>query len=349
MMGSKYARLVGLQSVSLLVGNFLLLSIFAVHLGLAGSGHILPAISLLASAVVFRYVVVYHQFSRPRYRTVSLVPATAAFCIAGITAFHSFPASVSLASLRAVFSRSAFTLGSATFLPDWWIATILGSASLLMILGVIRTRDLSPYPKPTEIRAVAASPAYFGFVCTVFGLWAVLFVGIGVQRVVVVAPLFEELLKFGVAVLVGSVLFDRSVLARIGVALVVGALFGLVEHATTYPMESDTVYAFRTIFHSTTTVLSVTLYTVFETRGANTLQWLAPSYAVMLHFFYNTFVVLSSVISVAVFGFQSTVPSLVYGSAAILLAVGLLVVGMSNWNAIVAIHRPLEQTLSDLF
>lgn len=347
-MKSSVTRYVLLQSFSLLVTGFLLLSIFSVYTGLVGQFYILPTILTLASAVVLRYAGVYHRFSKPTYRKFALALLTVAFIASSTVTLKAFLSVVSLNELHRVFQHGTVRPGSTNFLPEWWIAALLVLAGGLTLIGSVVTRDFSSYPKPTEIREIATSPAYFGFTCTFFGLWAVLFVGISIQRVIIFAPLFEELLKFGVALLVGSTLFGRSLPARIGVALVVGSLFGLVEHATTYPMEADAVYLFRTVFHSMTTILSVSVYTLFESRKADGLLWIAPAYSIMLHFFYNTFVVLSTVISVSVFGFQNDYVPLIYGTAVILLTTGLLLLVGIYQKAIVAIHKPLEHVLSDL-
>lgn len=348
MMNRNTAHYYVFQLLSLLVTGFVLLSIFVVYVGLVGRTYVPLAVLALFSAVALRYVVVYHRFARPAYRFLAAVPLALALVASGLVALARLHSAVSLADLKRVFFRDTLRFGTAEFLPGWWIAALLLPAGALIVVGWLVTRDPGRYPKPTAIREIATSPAYFGAVCIVFGLWAVLFVGISIQRIVVVAPLFEELLKFGVALLIGGILFDRSVAARIGVALVVGALFGLIEHATTYPTEADTVYLFRTLFHASTTVLSVSTYTVFESHGEDRLRWIAPAYPVALHFFYNTFAVVSALLTVAVFGSHYSILSLVYGAGALVVSAGLLLLGLVSHRGIVALHRPLEHVLSDL-
>jgi len=332
---------------SLVVTAFLLFSVFAVHTGLAGRSFIPPAVLALAAAVAFRYAAVYHRFSNPAHRALALVPfvVTAA---AGALALEPLLTAVSVDALRDVFGGAGFRFGASEFLPVWWPAVLLVPAGVLALLGSVNTRDFSPYPKPTAIRELARSPVYFGAVCAFFGLWAVLFVGIAIQRIVVIAPVFEELLKFGVALMVGSALFGRSMAARIGIAVVVGAVFGLVEHATTYPTEADTVYLFRTLFHTMMTVLSVSAYTAFESRGETALSWIAPAYSTLFHFFYNTFVVLWAVISVTVYGGQTLGAPLFYESVVLLLATVLVLFAVFYRRGLIALYRPLEYVLSDL-
>lgn len=347
-MTSSLVRTLPLQLFSTLVASFILFSIFAVYTSLVGQFYILTALLTLASAVALRYVSLYHQFSNQLSRKLILGPLTIGFIASAAVSLETLHSTVSLSQLLSMFQGESIQFGSANFLPPWWIATFLLPAGCVVLVASVVTRDFTAYPKPTEIRTIATSPAYFGLTCSVIGLWAVLFVGVAIQRVVVIAPIFEELLKFGIALLVGGVLFGRSFAARIAVAFVVGALFGLVEHATTYPTETDMIYLFRTVFHGMTTVLSVAAYTLFESQDESRLQWIAPTYSVLLHFFYNTFVVLSALISVLVFGSQSTLLPLVYGSAVILLASGLLLLTIVYRDAVIAIYRPFEYILSDL-
>lgn len=346
-MVSSRVRYVLLQPLSLLITWFILLSTFSVYTGLIAQSYIFIATLTLASAVGLRYAAVYHRFSTRTYRLLALVPLTIILLVASTIAFDTLRSTVSLEAFYVVFQSDSFRIGSTNFLPNWWIAVLLVPAGVLSLAGSVLPGELSPYPKPTEIREIAMSPVYFSVACIVFGLWAVLLVGISLQRVIIIAPIFEELLKFGVALLVGSVFFGRSFPARIGVAIVVGSLFGIIEHATTYPMEADAIYLFRTLFHTTTTVLSVSVYTVFERRGPNEFRWIAPVYPILLHFFYNTFAVLSAVIGVSVFGSSNTTITLLYGAAVILLAVVLVLLAGISQKTLVAIHRPLKQFLSE--
>ena len=336
------------QGFSVAVAGFVLLTIFAIYTAAIGSSAILPTVATLGSVVALRYVAMYHPFSRTLSRRVlGLVTAVVTVAIGGFTLL-SFTDAVTVSHLLRAFDGSPIRIGTSQFLPDWWIAAILAPAGVLILAGAVGSVDFEVYPGPTTIRETALSPVYFGLTCAFFGLWAVGFVGVSIQRVVVIAPIFEELLKFGIALLVGSALFGRSLAARVGVAVVVGSLFGLVEHATTYPGEADSVYLFRTLFHMMTTVLSVTLYTSFESRGEVRYQWISPVLSMFVHFFYNTFVVLSSIISVVVLGDQSTTLSLVYGGVAIVATTTLVALTLFRYRVVEKIYVPLEHVLSDL-
>jgi hypothetical protein len=340
-------RRVPAQIVSIVTTGLLLLSIFTIHTGFADVTHIILPLLTLASATALRYATIYHQYSKSKYRIYLTVPLSIIFLLLAARAINSIFSKISINKVDRLLEQESFDLGSSSFLPNWWIGIILVVAGSLIVIGIVNSRDSSPYPIPSEIRATAISPVYFGLACSFFGLWAVLFAGFSIQRIIVIAPIFEELLKFGVALLVGSTLFGRSLAARIGVGLVVGASFGLIEHATTYPTESDLYYLSRTVFHSATTVLSITSYTLFESRNKIRLQWIAPVYSMLFHFIYNTFVVLVSVISILVFNSQDTFIPVIGSSIIILITAVLVVIGILYTSILVTTHRPLEQFLSD--
>ncbi len=314
-----------LQLSSLLVSIFVLCSIFALQTGLIGLQFIAPVLLMIASWVVFRYIIVSHSVTESVYRRLFSVLSVAV--VIGITAVTAkkFVTTVSLAKFRILIYAENPQDFPTEFLPEWWSGIILAVAAVLLLLGSIRPQSLQPYDRPREIRTAPLSPPFFGFGCAFFGLWAVLFVGFSIQRVIVIAPIFEELLKFGIALLVGSTLFDRSLTARIGVAVVVGALFGLIEHATTYPTEPDSLYLFRTLFHATTTVLSITVYTVWEADGETTLRWIAPMFSMWIHFFNNTFAVLSAIVFAFLYQPTASSVALVYSFLTVIVTTGLII------------------------
>jgi hypothetical protein len=346
--GSTTATWAVLQVYSLLVAGLVLLAIAAVQTGQLGLDAILPTLGTLAAAVVFRYVAVYHRFTDPRYRTVLLVPSAVATAVATALTAKRFVDAGTLDALARTVQAGPLNATASPLVPVPWVAALLAAGAVLVLVGALTPRPLASYPRPTTLRDVATSPVYFGFATAFFGLWAVAFVGVSIQRIVVVAPIFEELLKFGVAILVASTLFDRSRAARIGVALVVGMLFGVVEHATTYPTETDTLYLFRTVFHAMTTVLSVAAYTYFESRGDHRTQWLAPVLSMAIHFFYNTFAVLSAVLAVVVLGNPVENLTMVYGAVAILTLTVLVGLVLRRHPLVRLLYTPLEDVLAHL-
>jgi hypothetical protein len=337
-----------LQAISLYITGLLLITIFAIQTGLIENMAIFFSVFATSATIIFRYTAIYHQFKRRFYKTILLSIASIAIVVGLVVSSRFLINSLTISDFKDVFHRPSFKFQLESFLPEWWSAIILILAGIFILVGSILTRDFKPYPKPTEFRTVASSPVYFAFVCAFFGLWAVLFVGINIQRIIIIAPIFEELLKFGIALLIGSTLFGRSQSARIGIAIVVGSSFGLIEHSTTYPTEMDALHVFRTIFHMSTTVLSVSIYTYFESKDEAKLCWIAPAFPIILHFFYNTFAVISGLIIYAVHGSEMPVVSLVYGTIAIFIAVVFVALAIIRHRAITAIHKPLQYVLSDL-
>jgi hypothetical protein len=314
-----------LQLLSLFVAVFVLCSIFALHTGLIRLQFIGPVLLMIASWVGFRYIFIYYPFLENTYRRLfSILSAVVVIGVTWITA-RQLVIAVSTAEFQELIHAEIPREFPTSFLPEWWSGIILTVAAVFFLIGSIRLQLLQRYIHPTEIWKVPLSPPYFGFGCAFFGLWAVLFVGISVQRIIIIAPIFEELLKFGVALLVGSTLFDRSLAARIGVAVVVGTSFGLIEHATTYSAEPDFLYLFRTLFHATTTVLSISVYTVWESDGETTLLWIAPIYSMWIHFFNNTFAVISAIIFAFLSEPIASSMAPVYSFLTVIVTIGLVI------------------------
>ncbi|MFA5942950.1 MAG: hypothetical protein WC876_00615 [Candidatus Thermoplasmatota archaeon] len=76
-------------------------------------------------------------------------------------------------------------------------------------------------------------------------------------QVLIGAPLFEEAFKLGLALLPCAALKVRWLTIRLPVALVVGAGFGLLEHALSYSTEDDVILYGRMAFHGLSTGLSM--------------------------------------------------------------------------------------------
>lgn len=339
---------VGLQTFSLTVTVFVLFITIVAFIHPIENEMVGLTIGTLLTAVLFRYTAVYHPFKSRLLKKSFLGLAFLAFITIGGVTIHRFFTEIGPSNILRAFQDIEFQLQLDTLLPEWWITIIVSVSGILILLGSIISWDFRAYPKPSGMREITASPSYFGFVCSLVGIWAVLFVGFSVQRIVVIAPIFEEFLKFGVALLISSVLFGRSTLSRLGTAIIVGSLFGFIEHTTTYPSEPSISFLFRTLFHMTTTVLSISVYSAFEAHEETVLIPLAPLYSILIHFFNNTFVVLSSIIIAIGFETSSRIPSLLYGSVAILLVGVLVVLSFTNYQIIKKIHQPFEYVLSHL-
>lgn len=339
---------VGLQIFSLSVAGFVLFTIFAASVRTIEYEVLGLTIGTLVAAIAFRYTAVYHQFKSVLLKKMLLGVTFLTFLAIGGLTIQTFLNEIRPAHVLSGLHRINFQLQLDTLLPEWWITLILSVAGGLILSGLVTSWDFSPYPKPSRMREIPASPPYFGLVCSIFGIWAVMFVGFSVQRIIIIAPFFEELLKFGVALLISSVLFGRSRFSRIGTAIVVGSLFGFIEHGTTYSSEPSVSFLFRTLFHMTTTVLSVSVYSAFERHGEPTFQSLAPVYSILIHFYYNTFVVMSSIILAVGFETSYRMPSLLYGSGVILLVSLLVILSFTRYRILQRIHLPFKYVLSHL-
>lgn len=285
-----------LQLSALLVSVFVLFSIFIIQIGIVGVEYIGKTLFILGYLVVFRFIIASRSVKKTVYQPLlGVLSMIAIIGPIGVLAGQIINLNTVNEIKNLIYTDIPRDLSSAA-LPEWWSGIILVIALIFLLVGNIRTQSNQYYRKIEHIRLIHLCAPVFGFSCALIGLWAVLFVGFSIQRIVVIAPLFEELLKFGVALLVGSTLFNRSLAARIGVAIVVGTLFGLIEHSTTYPTEPDYSYVFRTLFHLSTTVLSVTTYTVWRGDGEDILPLIAPAFSIWVHFFNNTFAVISSLI-----------------------------------------------------
>ncbi|AFO56163.1 hypothetical protein NJ7G_0913 [Natrinema sp. J7-2] len=160
-----------------------------------------------------------------------------------------------------------------------------------------------------------------------------------VQRIVIIAPIFEELLKFGVALLIGTAVFGKARSPRIALALIIGCTFGFVEHSVTYAGEPDLLYLYRVLFHSLLSMLAVGVYATFERRGVTDLLWVAPLYPIVLHYLNNSFAVLSSVVLATASEATQLLVSGLFGVLILLLGVALLVIVLVRHDIAELLHR----------
>jgi hypothetical protein len=111
-------------------------------------------------------------------------------------------------------------------------------------------------------------------------------------QVVLGAPLFEEMLKFGLALLLVAWLPARTSrlvagVLTVTVALALGAGFGILEHWVTYRAESNLSYLWRVVFHSGSTGLSALLYSFVASSFEVRTRWLALAPSILLHYANN--------------------------------------------------------------
>ncbi len=158
-------------------------------------------------------------------------------------------------------------------------------------------------------------------------------------QVVLGAPIFEEMVKFGLALLLALPLVavfggfaapgrwrHRAwLLLTLPVALAVGVGFGILEHVTSYPDEDGASRLWRISFHAVSTGLSmVTFYAVVAWPDPR-VRWFAPLPAVVVHYANNaSAVVLTVADAVVPVDGAGLLSSLLVGVAAVLLLAFLI-------------------------
>lgn len=153
----------------------------------------------------------------------------------------------------------------------------------------------APPPAPGVPAAVrfAASPLRLAGVFAVLGFFAVFVQQASIElQIVIGAPVFEELVKFGLALLlVGAIprgrAFPLLAALRIAVAWAVGAGFGWLEHLVTYSDEPREILIGRILFHAGSTALSMAAFCVLEVSTDVRLRWFATAPAAVLHYANN--------------------------------------------------------------
>jgi hypothetical protein len=165
-----------------------------------------------------------------------------------------------------------------------------------------------------------ARPLRYAGTLAGLGLLGVLFAEADLLRhLVVVAPVFEELLKFGVALFLVTAMHLRARWLRALVALAPGALFGLVEHATTYADEDAARWALRVAFHAASTALSMAVWSAVEPLPTWRHRWLSTLPSTLLHALNNAFAVTVAVV-VLVSGSEDAIGAFAFAVQAALVS-----------------------------
>jgi len=160
-----------------------------------------------------------------------------------------------------------------------------------------------PREMPFSLRATLA-PLRFGATLAAFGFFGVLLSQLAVlvllPTVALGAPIFEEFLKFGLALLLVSLAFGRRhgpgvVVVRVLLAAAVGAAFGWFEHTFAYRREPDFEYVGRVLFHAASPVLSMAVFCVVESLADRRARWFSTLPASLVHYANNAFGVLIAI------------------------------------------------------
>lgn len=189
---------------------------------------------------------------------------------------------------------------------------------------------------PSAFETLPRDPRRHAAILAGIGLLGTIVLGADFLRQVVVgAPLFEELLKFGLALLLVTMMRVRSAPLRVLVALLPGAGFGAFEHAFTYASEPLLVFADRVVFHAGSTALSMAVYHAIEPVPDARLLWFAPLPSMLVHWANNFLAVVLGVGSL-VGGFDGTALGLTVG-----FTLGILA-HVATWATLVAQTRVRE-------
>lgn len=157
-----------------------------------------------------------------------------------------------------------------------------------------------------------------------------------VFQLVVGAPVFEELLKFGIALGAATLLSLDNRLVRFLLAAAAGAGFGMLEHAITYPGEPAEVLRFRVAFHAAAPALSMALYDAVQPLDNHRVRWGAIIPAALVHWLNNFVALLLGVAGVVTGGIlQGPALTFAEGVAMVTLLAALLVLVLPRAGRIV--------------
>ena len=331
---------------SLLVFSMFLSTVYLFYLGILDISYTPQLLVVLFSVSLCIYSTFYHSFEKDRHKHFFQGVTFVVFSVSALYTVYTlsqntFPKK----SLMDLQSPGTISLSN-PFLPKSWVLLFLTPPLLFSLLHVFMTNSRPSYTTPQTMEEIPTSPMFFSFACMIIGFWSVLFVGINItQRVIIIAPIFEELLKFGVALFIATALFGRSTNSRIAVAIVIGTLFGLIEHQTTYASEPDLLYLFRTAFHLTTTVLSVSIYTLFERKGLDELLLTSLVTSMLLHYFNNMFSLFGALIVYFLAESSQNLITIIFGASIIVLGNTLILLTLVRENTMITIHRSVYEII----
>ncbi len=175
-------------------------------------------------------------------------------------------------------------------------------------------RREDPVAMPHFLHRVAAQPWKFAAVVFGFGFFAVFIRQADIWfQIILGAPIFEEMVKFGLALLLANGLMwllgagrlrhwtsPWWLLLRLPLALVVGAGFGFMEHYTTYASEDASSYFWRVMFHGLSGAASMIAFQAVLPSPDLRVRWLAMVPSIFLHYVNNYGAVILGVGSLAV-------------------------------------------------
>jgi hypothetical protein len=164
-----------------------------------------------------------------------------------------------------------------------------GFALLAGLLGMLGMQFLAPYNLPQFLATMLTPPD---------GLFAFL------RALALFAPLFEELTKFGLALLLVSWIPGRPlqvIVPRVFAGWAVGAGFGWSEHhLAQYIDEGFWGLVARMGFHGLAAGLSMATFTLFQDARRPGLRWYSTCGSSTCHWFVNAFAIPVGLVAAAV-------------------------------------------------
>lgn len=148
---------------------------------------------------------------------------------------------------------------------------------------------VSPRP-PAEMdlaTRTALTPLRFSLILFLVGWSGILFQRSFLRQIVFGAPVFEEMAKAGLALLLVALLRLPWLPVRVLLGLASGAAFGVFEHWITYAEEDAWSYANRIVFHAATGGLSLAFYSAFDAMGDVRTRWASTVVPTLLHWANN--------------------------------------------------------------
>lgn len=203
-----------------------------------------------------------------------------------------------------------------SFLPAWWVAGLF-----VPVVGLILVDLAEAFPDPWRLSkrlpADQKDPDIYshlrvGGVMAFAGFWGVLFVtGLSLlQKIVIIAPIFEELLKFGVALVFAQLLDMDGIPTFVGLAVAMGAIFGIVEHFHTYANEGDASYLVRVLFHGVAAGVSMVVYIdlISDPDITRSVSPMAPAVPIVIHAVNNAAMIPVAVVEEVLGGVSFALP-----------------------------------------
>jgi hypothetical protein len=173
-------------------------------------------------------------------------------------------------------------------LPAWWPLGLALPAGLVVLVQAVRGEPSPPVREGERgrLEELPGRSSLFGLTALGLGVAGTLFAGSTfLEKVAVVAPIFEEYAKLGVALLVLTALGLSRGASAYALGLLSGLSFGVLEHHVTYSTEAQAMFVVRVLFHALAAGLSALISVHLQRREALApgVGWFAIAPAAIVH------------------------------------------------------------------